>query len=250
MGKVQAVFSSVRHETAARDHAIAQMLASLTAIEAERKECIAATLREHGKILFNIAYMAHPDIERLLFDESRKLNEWMISNRATVADLRARMLTSELVLAEQLEHKCADRLHVWKLLQQERATLDLLRVVCDDSAYQAHRDTALSALGVDAARLHVSLTARLRALMQVVPEGVPDESLEERLRVAEADVADGHWTRNTLHGQVRLRNGCTADVCWCCDMWVTDFDKRGMAQCAKSPAKQRSSLVTSPMCPH
>eukprot|EP00041_Stephanoeca_diplocostata_P034658 m.1192742 g.1192742 ORF g.1192742 m.1192742 type:complete len:1455 (+) comp24557_c0_seq7:85-4449(+) len=212
--EVQNICSAVRKDASARGQAISQMIASLEATETERKECIAAALREHGKILFNIAYMVRPEIERLLFEEARKLNEWTISDRATVVDLRARMLISELVFAEQLEHQLADRLRAWQLVQQEHATLNLLRVVQDDSTYLAQRTAAVQELASNAHLLHTALNDALHALVRVVPEGVEDAAVEQRVNVAVADIADVHRARNNLHGQAmeRLRQAALNDM--------------------------------------
>ena len=143
------------------------MYTALEAIERERMTCLAATLLEHGKVLFNIAYKLRPDIERLLFAESQKLNEWIIQDKIMIADLRARMLTSEMIYLEQLANTFEEREEVWRVLQQNHVTAALICAIKDESAYVSQRDATMDTLVRETTAAHARLDDRLHTLTQI-----------------------------------------------------------------------------------
>ncbi len=135
-----------------RTYSVEETVSSLRDIESERCLCVSELLQAHGRVLANIAYELQPGIERLLYSEAQAVNRALIKNRASIEDLRARLLTRELLLSRRLRAAWDNRRNVWCTLRQEDAVARLAGKVNSFDRYLAGREAALKALfSVDAA---------------------------------------------------------------------------------------------------
>lgn len=186
-----------------RKAAIADMMTALKRVEAERLECIAVTMREHGKALVSIAFQLRPDVERTLFQKSQQLNLWLLENKSATAVLQARLLTYEVNFYESVRHKLEVQRAAWLQVQQVKALKELqaeLNVIpaVDDVVVAAREKGEADSAPIRRELLEVFSTAS-RDLM---PNDLDDTGLTARVEGWRSRATTLVQSWDELHGRM------------------------------------------------
>ncbi|CAL1536576.1 unnamed protein product [Lymnaea stagnalis] len=108
------IWKKVQSHTQLRHDCILQMDNKLKDIETKRMQRIKEIFSKYGDQLFKIAYLAKSDLQRLLDKESQMINQMMLTNQRSYADLYFRLISANIEREKGLRNFWQRRVEDWR----------------------------------------------------------------------------------------------------------------------------------------
>lgn len=187
-------FEAIREDVASRsllrDEMILDLIRSLEDIEEERAERASELLKSYGRLLTAIAYLSEPDVQRVMLGEANLVNSALLENQRAIAELRARLLTAEVVRDRNSFVHWKERKAVWVSMKSEEILSGFLE---DTAASKVRQDEYVERLMQSLGQGAKQLLVRRSELMASAKKQVPALNANQLF-----DVTSQEWI-NTVH---------------------------------------------------
>eukprot|EP00730_Choanoeca_flexa_P004216 TRINITY_DN11633_c0_g1_i6.p1 TRINITY_DN11633_c0_g1~~TRINITY_DN11633_c0_g1_i6.p1 ORF type:complete len:1371 (+),score=308.75 TRINITY_DN11633_c0_g1_i6:33-4115(+) len=149
------------------DYNIKEYCGLLENIESSRLERLTNVLKQNRRLLTDVAYLLPNQVDRWCLNETVRLNSQLATNRAAIAEIRARLITQNVRLEERWGIRYRHVFKSWQEAQQNAAVDKLVATMNDESELQSEVDRRLDLLSSRQTHAYNNLLDCLRNLGQL-----------------------------------------------------------------------------------
>ncbi|XP_059166254.1 coiled-coil domain-containing protein 180-like isoform X2 [Physella acuta] len=116
LSDLENIWDKIQSHSAKRQQWITDLDNQFRNIETDRMKKIREVFTRYGKEINKISYLAKSDIQRLMDKESQMINQIMLTNRRSYADLYVRLITADIEREKNQRIYWSRRVDEWKSL--------------------------------------------------------------------------------------------------------------------------------------